>query len=390
MYALFFCRRKHHLLKFYEKYWRTALDIALIVLTVYLLMLVFSYTFSIAKPIYFALIIYAIIKPLANFLERRKIKRIIAVTISTFLLIIVVVGIFVILGAVITSQIQHILAMVPKYSDNIKDIVDKTVTFTQDKYNSLPDETITTIKENAGSYTEKASVILSSFLVGLFQFLTSIPKLLVNFGIGIILAFFLALEVDSWNKLFKEKTPRTFKHAFSFLKDNVIKGLVSYIKSQLILILFTFVLVFIGFLIFAVKSSFLLALFAALLDLLPLLGISTFFIPWIVYLFIVGNSVLAIKLCVLLGIVLLFRQIMEPKITGDSLGVSAFTMLSAMILSLSLFGVAGVILSPVILILMKALIDQGYLKQWIRIPEDEFDTAESSSLKETKSAQPQK
>lgn len=60
------------------------------------------------------------------------------------------------------------------------------------------------------------------------------------------------------------------------------------------------------------------------------------------------------------------------KITGESLGVSAFTTLAFMIVSLSLFGVAGVILSPVLIILLKALYTQGYFQRWIRKPEDEY------------------
>ena len=73
----------------------------------------------------------------------------------------------------------------------------------------------------------------------------------------------------------------------------------------------------------------------------------------------------------MLLVVILVRQIMEPKITGESLGVSAFTTLAFMIV-LSLFGFAGVILSPVLIILIKALYTQGYLQRWIRKPEDEY------------------
>jgi predicted PurR-regulated permease PerM len=87
-------------------------------------------------------------------------------------------------------------------------------------------------------------------------------------------------------------------------------------------------------------------------------------------LFAVGQSTLAIELSILLALVIIVRQILEPKITGDTLGVSAFTMLSAMIISLSLFGISGMILSPILIILLKALHDQGHLKRWIRLPED--------------------
>ncbi|MEW9104162.1 AI-2E family transporter, partial [Paenibacillus sp.] len=92
------------------------------------------------------------------------------------------------------------------------------------------------------------------------------------------------------------------------------------------------------------------------------------------YLLIIGNTSLAIGLAVVMGVTLLVRQILDPKITGTSLGVSAFTMLSFMIVSMSLFGVIGIVMSTVLLILIKALYDQGYLKRWIRMPKEEFDS----------------
>jgi predicted PurR-regulated permease PerM len=121
-----------------------------------------------------------------------------------------------------------------------------------------------------------------------------------------------------------------------------------------------------------VSNAFALSLLSAAIDLLPLLGISGFFIPWIVYAFIVGDTTFAFYLIALLVVVIITRQILEPKITGESLGVSAFTMLAFMIISLSLFGVMGLIMSPILIILIKALYEQGYLRRWIRLPAGEF------------------
>jgi predicted PurR-regulated permease PerM len=200
--------------------------------------------------------------------------------------------------------------------------------------------------------------------------ITSFSTFLVNFLIGIILAYFLSIEIGDWKKLAREKTPNTFKVAFTFLRENVLKGIGTYLKAQLKLISITFAIIYIVLLFLGVNNAFSISVLAAIFDVLPLLGVATLFIPWIIYLFAIGNSTLAFWLLGLLGVVVLMRQILEPKITGDSLGVSAFTTLAFMIISLSLFGIAGLILSPILIILIKALIDQGYLQQWIRKPED--------------------
>ena len=134
-----------------------------------------------------------------------------------------------------------------------------------------------------------------------------------NFIVGIILAYFLSIEIDSWKRLAGEKTPKTFKSVFFFLKENVVKGIVSYIKAQAKLITLTFIVIFFALLMLGVNNAFSIALLSGIFDVLPLLGVSTLFIPWIIYLFIVGKRHFAIWLSALLLVVILVRQIMEPK-----------------------------------------------------------------------------
>jgi predicted PurR-regulated permease PerM len=72
---------------FYKKYWRTAMDIAFIALTIYLLMVSFRFVYEIAAPILLAFVLFWITEPFSRFLHRRKIKKTIAAALSmaTFL-----------------------------------------------------------------------------------------------------------------------------------------------------------------------------------------------------------------------------------------------------------------------------------------------------------------
>ena len=60
----------------------------------------------------------------------------------------------------------------------------------------------------------------------------SFSSFIANFGVAIILAFFLSTEIGSWRRIAKDKTPRTLKTAFVFLKDNVFKAIGSYLKLR--------------------------------------------------------------------------------------------------------------------------------------------------------------
>lgn len=361
------------MLTFYKKYYKTIFDIGLIVLTIYLFMLLFSYFYKIAAPIFFALVIFAAIEPFAKFLNRKGVKKVVASTLSTLLFVLIILGLLTGIGAAATSQIVNLIEKVPEYQDMLIVNIDSIMTYWQQQVAAVPPEYIERATEFLSTIVQRTGTLINSFLGGLYNGLTSISTFMINFVIGLILAYFLSIEAESWRKAARKHTPKTFKKAFTFIKENVLFGIAGYLKAQMKIISVTFVVIFIALLLLGVNNAFLISLIAAVFDLLPLLGVSTIFIPWIIYLFIVGQTSLAIWLTVLLAVVLATRQVLEPKITGDTLGVSAFTMLSFMIISLSLFGIAGLILSPVLTITIKALMDQGYLKQWIRLPEEEYE-----------------
>lgn len=358
---------------FYRRYWRTAFDIALIALTVYLLMYVFSFVWQIATPVLLAFVIFYLMEPIAAFLHRRGMKKSIAAALAIMVLLLIILLVFVGLGAVVATQAMGLVSAIERNSEMLQEHIMQGVRYVQQQYNALPEGTVEQMRNSLSGLSDWATNFAGTVLNYFVGMITSFSTFLFNISIAVILAYFLSIEISFWRKAAETKTPNTFKKAFSFLRDNVLSGLMAYLKAQLKLISATFAIVFVGLLVLQVDNALSIALLAGLFDVLPLLGVSAVFLPWIAYCLITGNLMLAIGLSVILAVVLTFRQIMEPKITGDSLGVSAFTVLSAMIISMSLFGVAGVILSPILIILLKALYEQGYLRKWIRMPPDEYD-----------------
>ncbi|RJX41359.1 sporulation integral membrane protein YtvI [Paenibacillus pinisoli] len=363
------------MLPFYKKYWRTAFDIGLIALTVYLIMYTFSYVYKIATPIFFAFLIFLIIEPLAKRLNKWGVKKSIASGISILVFTLLILGAFSGAAVLITKQGNALIENFPRYQSVLAEQIGNLASQLEKQLDKLPNDISLSeeIKNLTKGATDNLQKWVSAFLNGLIGYVSSFSTFIFNFVVGIILAYFLSIEIKTWKRAATDKTPKTFKTAFFFLRDNVFRGIASYIKAQAKMISITFIVILIALILLGVDNAFIIAVVAAIFDVLPLLGVSTLFIPWIIYLFIVGKLSLAIWLSALLLVVILTRQILEPKITGDSLGVSAFTMLAFMIISLSLFGIAGVILSPILVILVKSLYDQGYFHRWIRTPVDEFD-----------------
>ena len=87
-------------------------------------------------------------------------------------------------------------------------------------------------------------------------------------------------------------------------------------------------------------------------------------IPWAVYSFITGNIGLGIGLLVLYGVITVIRQIIEPKLVAGQLGLSPIVTIMALYLGLKAFGVLGMFVTPILVIMLKLLNDEGIIKIW--------------------------
>lgn len=88
-------------------------------------------------------------------------------------------------------------------------------------------------------------------------------------------------------------------------------------------------------------------------DMLPIFGAGTIYLPWLIWEFVRGNYGKGISLLVLYVICYLTRELMESKLMGKCMGITAFEFLAAVYVGLKLFGAAGFILGPVgVLVIM--------------------------------------
>lgn len=336
------------MISLYQKYWRTAFDIAVIFVTVWLVMYVFSFLYDLATPVFLSFVIFWIIEPLARLLSRLGLRKSIASGISVLLFTLIILAAFIGLGYIFTQQITQLAERLPVYQNLLQAQINEWTTGMKGHTEALPPEIAEKLNEASGFVTQKGAELARDFLNWLVGALASFSSFVFNFSIAIILAYFLSVEIDTWKKLGRDRAPRTLKITLEFLRNNVFRGIGVYLKAQGMLISITFLIIFITLLALGVGNAFSIALLAGIFDVLPLLGVNTLFIPWIVYLFFTGDNELGLWLTGLLIVVTVSRQLLEPRITGQTVGVSAFTMLAFMMISLSLFGVAGMILAPIL------------------------------------------
>lgn len=123
------------------------------------------------------------------------------------------------------------------------------------------------------------------------------------------------------------------------IKDVIFK----YIGTYSILVLCTFIITFIGFSILRIPYTLLLSLTCMILDLLPIVGMILVFLPlMIIYLFS-SKYITVIFLIVLFAVIMITRNILEPRLLSSSLELSQISVLVAIFVGINAGGFKGMI-----------------------------------------------
>ena len=213
---------------------------------------------------------------------------------------------------------------------------------------------------------EMAAGLLRSFLSSLAaglpellgRVLASLPSVLFVILLTLIAGYYFCVDWERVQGVLFSLLPKCLRERMKGAKSNGRTLLLRYIKAYLWLLLITFALLFAGLLILRVDYAFLLALLIAVLDLLPVLGVGTVLLPWGLVMLLMRRFYVGFGLILLYLIIVLIRQVLEPRLIGKSLGLHPLVMLFASYAGFCLFGVLGMILGPVVAIPVKYLFEK--------------------------------
>lgn len=198
------------------------------------------------------------------------------------------------------------------------------------------------------AFNSAVSAMLSSAAELLTRWVGVIPKLFVAIVITVIATVYFAFGLEKINACFKRLLPTAIFDSLVRVKNGFITVGLKYVRSYSVIMLITYALMLVGFLILRISHAPLLALIVAFLDLLPVVGVGTVLLPWSVFAFITGNAPLGIGLAVLFLVNEVVRQLAEPKIIGKNLGVHPLLTLFLIYVGFGLFGFVGMLILPII------------------------------------------
>ena len=198
--------------------------------------------------------------------------------------------------------------------------------------------------------------LLDAVGTGLSSIVLAVPDLFLFLIVTVIGSLYFAYDLEGVNAGILSRLPPRVGAWLVRFKDGALHSLLGYLRSYLILMGITFGLMSIGFVILRVEYALALALLVALLDALPVIGVGTVLLPWGAAALLMGDTYLGIGLIVLFAVNTVLRQLIEPKIIGDSLDVHPILSLILLYVLYRLFSLWGLLLLPVITVILQVIL----------------------------------
>lgn len=180
-----------------------------------------------------------------------------------------------------------------------------------------------------------------------------IPSVLIGTIVAFVSAYFFIADKENLGEWVKKVVPKSITSRLLLVGENLKYAMGGYFKAQFKIMGVVFAILLVGFTLMQIRFSILLAIVIAFLDFLPFFGTGTALIPWAIYKFLVGDYKMVAALVILYGVTQLVRQLIQPKLVGDSMGLNPLYTLFLLYLGYRVGSVLGMIFAvPIGLILL--------------------------------------
>ncbi len=302
--------------------------------------------------------------PLVHFFEKKlKIKR----KAGSAFVIISVIALVILVGYLVSAKVAEetidFISEIPEMWEGMQEDFKQVGERLEVASRFLPESLRTAINNftaNIGEYLGGFVGGLSSpTLEALSRFAKNIPSIIIAIIMCLLSAYLFVADRDYLTRMLTRALPKSIVDRFELIRRGLRRAVGGYFKAQLKIELWMYVLLAVGFTILKVRYALIIAIGVAFLDLLPFFGTGTVLLPWAVVKFLSGDYTMVIGLLIIWGAGQLARQLIQPKIVGDSVGLSPIPTLILLYMGYKAAGVMGMIIAVPIGIIVLNMYEEG-------------------------------
>lgn len=333
-----------------KKYLRIILNIIIPLTGLYLVCVWGPRVLGFFIPFVIGWMIALIANPLVRFLEKRLkiVRKHGSMLIIAGVLALIISLLYFVLGKAYV-EIREFIGDLPALYDSAAAEIRGAVQNGNRMFEFLPDEFRTAVMqftENIGTYVgDLVSKAAAPTVEIAGNVAKGIPNVLVNTVITILSSYLFIAEQDKILAWMRRYAPKFVLRYAEYLKKDARGVIGGYFLAQFRIMFVVAGILAVGFLFLKVKYGLLLAVLISLLDFLPVFGTGTALFPWAAVKLFTGEYTYAAGLLILYVVTQVSRQLIQPKIVGDSMGLPPLLTLFLLYLGFKVKGIAGMILA---------------------------------------------
>ena len=302
-------------------------------------------------------------------------------TVLVLLIVVLIIGVLSLLCYIIAEELKEFLqflfgqfssldALISTAETKIIDIVGKLPVSIKSTVADYVTDLFENLHNGSAAPEEGMSIdfsVLSAPISGAWSVVKGIPSIFLSALVTIISCVFMTADYENIRDLIFGLLSPEKAEKLRVSKRTVSKGVAKLFKAYATLMLITFSEMFLGLYLMKIIGVYkggyiaIIAFVTCIVDIVPVLGTGTVVIPWAVISLILGNYGLGIALLILYAVITVLRQVIEPKLVANQVGLPAIVTIMAMFLGVKMFGAFGIIILPLSVIIFKLMFDEGII-----------------------------
>ena len=309
-------------------------------------------------PFVIGWILSVIAGPLVTFLEKKlKIMKRLGSAITIILVLALCIGLIYLIISQIWEEISVLIRNFPSMYHDLERGLSQIGTQGNTLFERFPEQIQNSWATLMNNLDDTASSLIGRIGEPTIEVAGNVAKRIPSVLIGTIVAFvsayFFIADKENLGEWVKKVVPKSITSRLLLVGKNLKYAMGGYFKAQFKIMGVVFAILLVGFTLMQIRFSILLAIVIAFLDFLPFFGTGTALIPWAIYKFLVGDYKMVAALVILYGVTQLVRQLIQPKLVGDSMGLNPLYTLFLLYLGYRVGSVLGMIFAvPIGLILL--------------------------------------
>lgn len=326
-----------------------------------LLYFAFKYIFPLTAPFIFAFLIVYLCNPwLKRVQKKTHIRK--EILLGGMLLLIAVLTVAGVWGIVSwgTVHAQELGEGVTRAQEQLGSALHDGCSLLERKFGMDAAQTEAAIRERMETFKEHMRTdALPEAAKQSWEYLKEFIGAAAFLGVGFISSMLLCRDYEGILSRLQENPAADSAWQFVEKTVSLIGG---YVKAQAVILIVISVIAAVGLFIGRVQGGVVLGVLAGLLDALPFIGTGIVLLPTALWQLLSGNVWGAVTAVVVYVLCIAARELLEPRLLGKQVGVYPVVMLFAVYAGVRLFGLTGIFLGPLYVVLFRE--GQRVMKKW--------------------------